>query len=278
MRQSKYSSALAHTLSLVLLTTFVHLARAQQITANEYVPVDGDTLSFEERNHHRLLKNVDGFQYAVFSRSEVDCFDSRVFVMIGDTRKELVVQKCRSLSDWEDAVENMYKRTVKDELERRDEELNRTGADVTVTLDDSTIISGELLFVDDSITVCSESQIIQVVACENVQTVVVHGESRLGKAAAIGVGTGVFVGGAFALASAGDDRNRDALTHELSKGIRALLIGGGAVAGFALGFVVGLASSEGDRELEVLTPQNVMVLKSLARYSTNHLRAAETNP
>lgn len=92
------------------------------MTPGEYIPVNRDQLGLDERYHYALLKNVDGFQYAVFSRNEDDAFDSRVIVMMND--------QCRSPTDWEDAVANMYEDMRKDELERRGEHIDRQGAEV----------------------------------------------------------------------------------------------------------------------------------------------------
>jgi len=152
------------------------------------------------------------------------------------------------------------------------------GANVMVTLNDGGSVEGEVLSVRDTAVTISTAEdesedflvkhpeVITIVRYQDVQKMIIRGESKLGagmgKGFLIGAGTGALIG----LASGG---STGGIVH--ISGPEMALIGGLGLraVGFFIGTIAGIASSTSDREIVPQSNEDFRSLKMLARYLGN---------
>jgi sRNA-binding regulator protein Hfq len=226
----------------------------QQTYPAGYVPVEGDTLDVNERDHYGFFPNVEGFQFAVFSPNPECSLQADVCFLLNGIRHRIVVTQFSSMSALQRKVDAAYHNLL------QNDQAPPAGADVVLYLIDGGKLSGELLLVeDDRITLSTSEGKPVMTFCKDIRLINIKRESRVLALVGGGLLVGTLVGAAvYQIAKAkgyglGEREGKPALVPILG------------ADGIVAGTIAGIIWSQ-DKEIENPTPVSILTLRSLARY------------
>ena len=150
-------------------------------------------------------------------------------------------------------------------------ESRANGATVAILLSTGETITGELLSVRDSSIIISTSESfderelesIATIRNQDIETVIIEGESKVLQGMGLGVLIGGGIGALIGLASGDDTQGFIRFSAGEHAAIGAVLFGG---VGFVIGTIAGIATSTGDKMMEALMDYDFSSLKTVARF------------
>jgi len=245
-------------------------------------PGIGDTLDLFDRAYIGLFHEVKYFEYAVFYIRNEEQFVSKINISSEDSSYvETRIQDLYSL----DSI-----RAIISKVDHANDLLMSEWQDITLTTTDGRVISGDLSMFDDRyVYVLAENVRADHIGrnpykihFRQISTFVLEGSSYFLTGMCIGGGAGTLIGAIIAQAVTDDPNTTDNSLKNcganLNEGVSAVAIGlGVALAGVAIGAIIGASSSTDDEVLTFESELDLLKLKGHAGYLLDKERRKTIN-
>lgn len=230
-------------------------------------PLIGDTLNPEERNYYNLFPTIDGFQWGVFYMNP----DSSLSAKIAYTKDGHIRDTLFALSNTLDKI----KQYIFD-IESAKTVVNEDVAEVSAQLLDGGIISGNLLSVRQaSILIYNSNRqtndnepdynLIHNVKQRDIEQLTIMGQSHVLMGMGIGLLAGIGLGTLVGYAAYGGDSGQTFadIGRAREAAVTGLAVGLGI---FALGTIIGIATSTPDKVITQFSDYDITGLSSYSKY------------